>query len=210
MTFDDLVARAQALVPARGRALLGVAGAPGAGKTTLALALVRALTAAGEPVVHVPMDGFHLADVELDRLGRRDRKGAPDTFDATGYAALLRRLRTDDGLVYAPAFDREIEQPVAGSIPVPPDTRLVVSEGNYLLVDTPRWRAVRAEFDAVWFHETDDTLRRERLIARHVWFGKSPAAAREWVERTDEPNARLIATTRPRADLVVACPEIPA
>ena len=121
--FDDLVQRAARLVPAGGRALLGVAGAPGAGKTTLALALVRALTAAGVAAVHVPMDGFHLADVELARLGRAGRKGAPDTFDAAGYAALLQRLRAaprrETGPVYAPAFDREIDQPVAGSIPAP-------------------------------------------------------------------------------------------
>ncbi|BBG05158.1 phosphoribulokinase/uridine kinase family protein [Pseudonocardia autotrophica] len=212
--FEDLVDRASRLVPARGRALLGVAGAPGAGKTTLALALVRALTATGLPVVHVPMDGFHLADVELARLGRRDRKGAPDTFDAAGYAALLQRLRgapaREPGPVYAPAFDREIEQPVAGSVPVPAECRLVVSEGNYLLVDTPPWRAVRAAFDEIWFHETDQALRRERLVARHVRFGKSPEHARAWVERTDEPNARLVETSRGRADLVVTCADLPA
>ena len=210
-TFGALVERARDLTGGAHRVLLGITGAPGAGKTTLALALVRAL-GAGRPagwVVHVPMDGYHLADAELDRLGRRDRKGAPDTFDAAGYAALLRRLRSDPGPgpVYAPAFDREIEQPVAGSVPVPPECRLVVSEGNYLLIDTPEWRAVRAEFDEVWFHETDDELRRERLVARHVRFGKTPDLARAWVQRTDEPNARLVATTRSRADVVVAGPD---
>ncbi|WP_218891133.1 nucleoside/nucleotide kinase family protein [Actinomycetospora corticicola] len=183
------------------RALLGIAGAPGAGKTTLALALVEAL---GPEAVHVPMDGFHLADVELDRLGRRDRKGAPDTFDAGGYAALLARLRhPPSGTVYAPAFDREIEQPIAGSIPVPSSCRLVVSEGNYLLVDDPAWRAVRARFDEVWFHETDEVLRHERLVERHVRFGKTRDGAVAWVEAVDEPNARLIEATRPHADLVV-------
>ncbi|WP_370589090.1 nucleoside/nucleotide kinase family protein [Pseudonocardia sp. C8] len=216
--FAELVARARALTAGgERRAVLGIAGAPGAGKTTLALAVVRALAAdppAGMDagwVTHVPMDGYHLADVELDRLGRRDRKGAPDTFDPAGYAALLRRLRAgcDTGPVYAPAFDREIEQPVAGSIPVRPGCRLVVSEGNYLLVDTPEWCAVRAEFDEVWFHETDEELRRERLVARHVRFGKTPEHARAWVRDTDEPNARLVAATRYRADVVVACAEIP-
>lgn len=204
--FDELVARALGLVSGRPRALLGIAGAPGAGKTTLAVAVVGAVTAAGVPAAHVPMDGFHLADVELDRLGRRDRKGAPDTFDPAGYAALLHRLREPDpaGPVYAPAFDREIEQPVAGAIPVHPDCRLVVSEGNYLLVDDPRWRSVRARFDEVWFHETDPKLRLDRLIARHVRFGKTPEAAAAWVRRIDEPNARLVASTRPYADVVVA------
>lgn len=201
MTLDHLVARARALLRDDHRALLGIAGAPGAGKTTLALALVEAL---GPDAVHVPMDGFHLADVELERLGRRDRKGAPDTFDAAGYAALLGRLRDPaSGTVYAPAFDREIEQPIAGSIPVPSSCRLVVSEGNYLLVDDPAWRAVRARFDEVWFHGTDEVLRRMRLVERHVRFGKSRDEAVAWVEAVDEPNARLIEATRPRADLVV-------
>jgi pantothenate kinase len=122
-TFDDLLARARSLTRPGRRAILGVAGAPGAGKTTLAETLVRELNGDGEPwVAHVPMDGFHLADAELDRLGRRDRKGAPDTFDAAGYAALLRRLRADeDGeTVYAPGFERVLEQPIAGALPVPP------------------------------------------------------------------------------------------
>ncbi|MCD2190367.1 nucleoside/nucleotide kinase family protein [Actinomycetospora soli] len=207
MSLDELVARARGLVRDDRRVLLGIAGAPGAGKTTLALALVGAL---GPEAVHVPMDGFHLADVELERLGRRTRKGAPDTFDAAGYAALLARLRVSDpasgtgpGTVYAPAFDREIEQPIAGSIPVPSSCRLVVSEGNYLLVDDPAWRAVREEFDEVWFHETDEVLRRTRLVERHVRFGKTRDEAVAWVEAVDEPNARLIGTTRSRADLVV-------
>ena len=206
MTLSDLVARARGLVRDEGRALLGIAGAPGAGKTTLALALVEAI---GPDAVHVPMDGFHLADVELERLGRRDRKGAPDTFDAGGYAALLGRLRDPDpgapsGTVYAPAFDREIEQPIAGSIPVPSSCRLVVSEGNYLLVDDPAWRAVRDRFDEVWFHETDEALRHERLVERHVRFGKARDEAVAWVGAVDEPNARLIEATRARADLVTA------
>jgi pantothenate kinase len=216
VVFADLVARARNLAAGRRRTLLGIAGSPGSGKTTLALALVRAL-AADPPdgldagwVGHVPMDGFHLADVELDRLGRRDRKGAPDTFDPAGYAALLLRLRgVPDGIVYAPAFDRDIEQPIAGSIPIHPECRLVVTEGNYLLLDDPLWRATRAELDAVWFVEADETLRLERLVARHVEFGKAPDAARRWVAATDEPNARLIEATRLRADLLIACADLP-
>ncbi|MFF0597826.1 nucleoside/nucleotide kinase family protein [Streptomyces antibioticus] len=210
LTFDDLCHRARSLVRDGGpRVLLGIAGSPGAGKTTLAERLVRALEGErgdGAWAAHVPMDGFHLADAELDRLGRRDRKGAPDTFDAAGYAALLRRLREEgDGedIVYAPGFERELEQPLAGALPVPPTARLIVTEGNYLLLGTGAWTRVRAALDEVWFCETDEEDRVRRLIARHERFGKSPTEAAAWVHGTDRRNAALVASTRERADLVV-------
>ncbi|MFD5585856.1 MULTISPECIES: nucleoside/nucleotide kinase family protein [unclassified Streptomyces] len=206
LTFDDLLSRARALVRGPGsRAVLGIAGSPGAGKTTLAERLTRALNDTGEPwAVQVPMDGFHLADAELDRLGRRDRKGAPDTFDAAGYAALLRRLREETGdVVYAPGFERVLEQPLAGAIPVPPAARLVVTEGNYLLLETGAWARVRAALDEVWFCELPEEERLRRLIARHEEFGKAHDEAVAWVHRSDQRNAELVATTRERADLVV-------
>ncbi|WP_020134716.1 nucleoside/nucleotide kinase family protein [Streptomyces sp. 351MFTsu5.1] len=202
LTFDDLVIRARALARDDGRAVLGIAGSPGSGKTTLAERLVRALNGSGELwVAHVPMDGFHLADVELDRLGLRDRKGAPETFDAAGYAALLRRLREepDDSVVYAPGFERVLEQAVAGAVPVFPTARLIVTEGNYLLL----WPRVRSQLDEVWFCEPDEEERLRRLIARHEEFGKTHAEAVAWVLRSDQPNAELVAATRDRADLVV-------
>ncbi|MFJ4623283.1 nucleoside/nucleotide kinase family protein [Streptomyces sp. NPDC088812] len=207
LTFDDLLLRARSLAPGGRRALLGIAGGPGAGKTTLAEHLVRELNGTGQPwVAHVPMDGFHLADAELDRLGRRGRKGAPDTFDAAGYAALLRRLREDaegDDIVYAPGFERVLEQPLAGAVPVPPTARLVVTEGNYLLLKTGAWARVRPELDEVWFCETDEAERVRRLVARHEEFGKAHEAAAAWVRDSDQRNADLVATTRERADLVV-------
>ena len=183
------------------RVLIGIAGAPGAGKTTLAERLVAAL--GGFPfAAHVPMDGYHLAAVELHRLGRADRMGAPDTFDAGGYAALLHRIRMGEA-VWAPDFERTLEQPVAQAIPVAAGTRVVVSEGNYLLLPEDDWRRVRAEFDEVWFCRTAEDVRLQRLIARHVEFGKSPAAARAWVQRLDQANAALVAATEAYADLVV-------
>ncbi len=212
ITLPDLVARARALpVPGR-RALLGIVGSPGSGKSTLTEALLAALRADPPPgtgpdwVAHVPMDGFHLADVELERLGRRRAKGAPDTFDAGGYVALLARLRAADPadpVVYAPAFERTLEQPVAGAIPVPAAARLVLTEGNYLLLDSGRWPAVRPLLDEAWFCALRDDLRLERLLARHVRFGKAPDHAAAWVAAVDEPNAALIEATRERADLVV-------
>ncbi|MFJ2299750.1 nucleoside/nucleotide kinase family protein [Oerskovia paurometabola] len=196
------------------RVLVGIAGAPGAGKSTLAGEVLASLAhpVSGVPAVRavvVPMDGFHLADVELGRLGRRDRKGAPDTFDAHGFVALLERLRSPrpGATVYAPAFDRDLEEPVAGSIPVTPDVELVLTEGNYLLLgeghDEGRWNAVRGLLDEVWFVELPDETRVERLVARHVRHGRSLAAARDWVLGSDETNARLVASTRDRADVVV-------
>jgi pantothenate kinase len=173
--------------------LLGLTGAPGAGKTTYAASL-------GLPVV--PMDGFHYADVELVRRGLLDAKGAPDTFDAPGYAALLRRVRAGEPDVVAPSFDRGLEQPLAGAIAVPA-AGTVVTEGNYLLLDEPRWRAVRAEVDVIWHLHLDDAVRRERLVARHVEFGKTPDEARAWVARVDDANARLVEAAAARADLVV-------
>jgi pantothenate kinase len=151
-TLAELVERARRLIQPRRRRILGITGAPGAGKSTVAEALVAALD--GDAVL-VPMDGFHLANAELERLGRRDRKGAVDTFDAVGYAALLRRLRDpEEECVYAPIFRREIEEPIAGAIPVPRRVPLVVTEGNYLLIDRGGWAPVRGLLDEVWFRAT--------------------------------------------------------
>lgn len=203
MTIEALAQAAMALVPAEGRAILGIGGTPGAGKTTLAEAIVRevARTRGAEWVAHVPMDGFHLADVQLARLNALGRKGAPDTFDAEGYAHLLGRIRTDDASwIYAPGFDRDLEQPLAAAMVVPPAARLVVTEGNYLLLDVGAWPRARAAVDEVWFVTGDERVRLERLVQRHVDFGKAEHDARTWVEGTDEPNARLVAASSARAD----------
>jgi pantothenate kinase len=186
------------------RRIIGIAGAPGAGKTTYAERLVAESRRAGVPAAYVPMDGFHLADAALSSLGVLDRKGAPETFDAWGYAALLGRLRREaDHTVWAPGFERVLEQPLAGAIGVGPEAELVVTEGNYLLLDRPEWRAVRAALDEVWFLDCPDVVRRPRLIARHVEFGKSPADAEAWVARVDDANAVLVAASRERADRVI-------
>ncbi len=186
------------------RRLLGLVGAPGAGKSTLAAALLQAVGAERAQVV--PMDGFHLANVELQRLGRAGRKGAPDTFDSAGYVALLQRLREqrpDGGIVYAPEFRREIEEPIAGAIAVLPSTQLVITEGNYLLHDVGPWAGAAAMLDEVWYVDIDDAVREARLVRRHQQFGRSAEEARAWVESTDAPNARLIAATRVRAHHVL-------
>ncbi|GMA32721.1 nucleoside/nucleotide kinase family protein [Litorihabitans aurantiacus] len=212
VALADLVARADALADEGSRRILGITGAPGAGKSHLAHRLAAALGPARAVVV--PMDGFHLAGEVLDALGRTARKGAPDTFDGAGYAALLRRLREQvassdggdpalDGVVLAPRFHREIEEPVAGGIAVRPEVPLVITEGNYLLRTGSPWSGVRPLLDEVWFLAPPDDLRRERLVARHEAFGRSPAAAREHALGSDEVNARGIVATADGADLVV-------
>lgn len=194
-------ARLSALMSGGGRKILGIVGPPGCGKSTLAAALLEFL---GERAVAVPMDGYHLANVELARLGRAGRKGAEDTFDSAGYVALLRRLRTPtvDEIVYAPEFRREIEEPIANAIPVFPETPLVITEGNYLLLDHGHWSAIRGLVDEIWYVDIDPVLRRERLVKRHMRFGRSPGEAQDWVDNTDEPNAVRIEATKPRADVL--------
>jgi len=179
------------------RRVLGVAGGPGAGKSTLAASL------AGPGVAVVGMDGWHLANSVLDRLGRRDRKGAPDTFDAAGYVAFLERARSRAVTVWAPEFRREIEEPIAGALEVPPDALVLVTEGNYLLLDDPPWAGVRALLDEAWFLEPDEDVRRARLVARHERHGRSHAEAVARADGSDAANARMVATTAHRADLVL-------
>lgn len=181
------------------RYLLGVAGAPGAGKSTFADGESRRLAAEGTRAAVLPMDGFHLPQEELVRLGRRDRMGAPDTFDVDAFVATLERLR-QAGPVMAPGFDRTIEEPVPDAIEIGGDIRFVIVEGNYLLHDRDGWGRVRPLLDRVIFLAPDDRLRRERLLARHVAFGKTPAEAEDWVARSDDANAALVAATAYRAD----------
>ncbi len=176
------------------RRIIGIAGCPGAGKSTLAAQLV---TDDSAHTVVVPLDGFHFAQQELVRLGRSDRKGAPDTFDVGGYVALLKRLRNDpDCTVYAPSFNRQIEEPIANAILIEPQHTTVITEGNYLLLADGGWQHVRPLLDEVWFVDVDEDVRRSWLVARHIAHGRSPDEATAWVEAVDEPNATLIRATQ--------------
>ena len=204
--LDHLIGRAQALAATGSRRMLGICGAPGAGKSTLAERLVAAL---GGRAVLVGMDGFHLSQRELRRLGREQRKGAPDTFDASGYVDLIRRLRrngpeqADAETIYAPEFRREIEEPIAGAVPVAPEVPLVVTEGNYLLLPDHPWSALRALLHEVWFLAPDESVRLARLIERHRRHGRSDAEAHDRAYGSDQVNALRIQASADRADLVL-------
>lgn len=195
--------RARELAARPGRTLLGITGAPGAGKSTVAAALAGAVPGS----VVIPMDGFHRSSADLAEHGWVAERGTPRTFDASAFVALLRRLRAGEQ-VRAPSFDRSREEPVAGAIPVPASAPLVIVEGNYLLLEAKPWSQVRGLLDEVWFVEAPEDVRLGRLIARHVRFGRTVAdATARATSGSDAANARLVAATRPRADLVVDAAE---
>lgn len=184
------------------RILLGITGAPGSGKSTFAARLQQEF--GPDLAVVVPMDGFHLGNAIIDGTPLRQRKGAMDTFDVGGYLSLLQRLvRRDESVVYAPEFRRTLDEPVAASIAVPAAVPLVITEGNYLLADTPEWKQVRAQLDEVWFMDTPAALRLARLADRHVEFGMDRAAAQAWASGPDEANAVLIDAMRQGADRII-------
>jgi pantothenate kinase len=192
------------------RVIVGLAGPPAAGKSTLATALAAALCQApprglGDgAAVAVPMDGFHLSNVELDRLGLADRKGAPETFDAAGFVHLLGRIRDGCELVYAPAYSRVLHESIGGVIPVFPHARVVVVEGNYLLVSGGAWAGVRPLLDLAIYVEAPQPVRIDSLLRRQRSRGLDSDRAHDWVHRSDEANARLIEQTRRYADLVLS------
>lgn len=207
LTTRELVERAARLASAarsaRRCSVLGITGPPGVGKSTLGAALVDAL--GDESAVMVGMDGFHLSNAVLEAHGSRARKGAIDTFDDAGYAALIERIADrapGDPPVFAPEFRREIEEPVAAGTAVT-DQPLVITEGNYLLAPEGAWPAARARMAEVWYLDVPDAERLRRLVARHQAFGKSLADAEAWAGGTDQRNAERIAATRDAADLIV-------
>ncbi len=200
-TLDEVaavVAAAASISPAR--AIVGVAGSPGAGKTTLGEQLVERLGGAAQLL---SMDGFHLPPARLVELGRRDRMGAPDTFDVDGFVALLDMLRFSGDTVTAPGFDRETEEATPGGVVISPEKRIIVVEGNYLLHDDGGWQRVAPLLDVSLFVAIDRDIRLVRLIERHERFGKTATDARAWALGPDEANARLIEATATRADHVI-------
>ena len=209
MTLTQIVEQAAALAVPGERHILGLTGAPGAGKSTVASQICEAL--GSQLATLVPMDGFHLSNRVLEDLSRRDRKGAHDTFDNAGYANLMSRLRRQDPsataqqgeVIYAPTFRREIEEPVASALPVFGDVPLIVTEGNYLLLDRDAWPLAREQIDEVWFLAPSDEVRKARLVKRHQDYGKTLEDAERWALGSDQRNAELIESTAKRADRII-------
>lgn len=195
---DDLAEWVRSAAAGSTRFLVGVAGAPGSGKSTLTERLARELGA-----VVVPMDGFHRSNRELDARGLRAVKGAPETFDADGFVDAVRQIRRGDADVRLPDFDRAADEPRPDGILVPETASMVIVEGNYLLLESPPWSELRGLFDAVVHLDIDAGLRVERLIERHVRFGKTPSDAAAFVHASDEPNAELVEAARHRAHVIV-------
>jgi pantothenate kinase len=206
-SLDVLVERTLALATPGGRIIVGITGSPGAGKTTLAKQLVAKINSGSDVAraVYLPMDGFHLANATLDRLGIHDRKGAIETFDGWGFVALLGRVLAErDHPVYAPSFERTVDEGIAGEVAIPAGIEIVVAEGNYLLVDQEPWNRIPALLAESWFCATGSDERLTRLVDRHTRHGRSPEAALEWASSVDGANALLIEPTKERADLVVS------
>jgi pantothenate kinase len=197
------------LVASDKRIIIGVAGPPAAGKSTLATALARELSSEYGPefAVAAGMDGFHLANAELNRLGFAAVKGAPETFDAYGFIALLKRLRrADEPIVYAPTYSRSLHESIGSAVPIGSHVRVVVVEGNYLLLPKPPWAEVRTLLDLALYLDAPSPARVDALVRRQRSKGLDPKSAHEWVHRSDEVNAALIATTKSHADVVLVRP----
>jgi pantothenate kinase len=206
LSLADLVERARALAVPGQRHLLGITGAPGAGKSKVAQDLIDKL--GSDLAAFVPMDGFHLSNHTLITWRRRGRKGAWDTFDADGYVHLLRRLRDqEEEIVHAPDFNRDVDESIGSALPIRREVPLIVTEGNYLLSDLGGWAGVAPLLDQSWYLQIDEATRLQRLTYRHQRHGMNHEQADAWARTTDQANAVLIAQCMPRADLVITMAE---
>ena len=201
-TFEDILSEIVSMRNSQDRVIVGIAGCPGSGKSTLAQEIVEAL---GPRAQMIPMDGFHLAQAVLSDLGMEDRKGAPETFDAAGFVSLLQRVDAQevDEVIFAPRFDRAIEEPIACAIPIRPETSVIIVEGNYLLLDDAEWRGVRSILDFTCYLSIENSLRESRLLVRHMEFGRTHAEALAWIRSVDNPNAQRIEASQGNAEFVI-------
>ena len=202
-SIDEALSRIKDLaLKHSGRFIIGIVGKPGAGKSTLTSHLIENLPK--DSVSLVPMDGYHLSNLQLKNLGLTDRKGAFNTFDSNGYVSLLKRINTEtDQDIYYPVFHREIEESYAADGVVLANTKIVLTEGNYLLFDKAGWEKVAAELTEIWYININDSVRIERLVKRHEFYGKDKKSALNWATGTDEINSKIVESTAARADVII-------
>ncbi|SHI41331.1 nucleoside/nucleotide kinase family protein [Wenxinia saemankumensis] len=184
------------------RLVVGIAGAPGSGKSTLAGELAKRMNVQKVPTVVVPMDGFHLDNAVLEARGLLPRKGAPESFDANGFLSLMRRIRAGEE-VFAPVFDRTRDIAIAGAQEVAPWHRVVIVEGNYLLLDEAPWSALADLWDVSVYLDVELPELRARLIQRWLSHNLSRAAATRRAEANDLVNATRVIERRLEADHVL-------
>ena len=202
-SIDEALSRIKDLaLKHSGRFIIGIVGKPGAGKSTLTSHLIENLPK--DSVSLVPMDGYHLSNLQLKNLGLTDRKGAFNTFDSNGYVSLLKRINTEtDQDIYYPVFHREIEESYAADGVVLANTKIVLTEGNYLLFDKAGWEKVAAELTEIWYININADVRIDRLVKRHEFYGKDKESALNWATGTDEINAKIVESTAARADVII-------
>ena len=203
MSVDLLVDEINALLHSNNlRTIIGIVGKPGAGKSTVVSEIRNQFSA--DEVAIIPMDGYHLSNEELIKLGRRNRKGAPDTFDVAGFVSLVTKVKYEIAKDHTfPIFHREIEASKVDEGIVLRNTKVIVIEGNYLFSEEFNWNKVFPLLDQSWFIEIDDEIRMQRLIARHIKYGKTPQEAKEWSRGSDEANAEFIAKSANRAERII-------
>ncbi len=210
MHLDALASEIVARAPGHERFIVAISGPPGAGKSTLAEALNGCLDENGQNTAIVAQDGFHFDNCILEKEGWLDRKGAPHTFDVNGFHHTLQRIRNDNENVHVPVFDRSIELARAGAQEIKLSDRIIVVEGNYLLLNQQPWSRLKPQFDFTILLKVDMSELKNRSIARWLHYGYTREQASNWAESNDMPNAKFVLENSSAPDLLLENQEMPS